>query len=229
MKKNVLLLLFILPVLFGCSSDYDILIYNDKVVENVNITSSATSESITRVENELKYPTPAFFSQKFDGNTQTKVDGVSYYKKTKIESGGNIGISYNYEYDLSNYHDSTLANSCYDKFNVLDKGDKYTISTDFKNNCILNGVTNEVKVHLKTNHKVISNNADEVDKYDYYWTVNKSNYNKKSIFIEIYKDKYVLNYEGRLTKILIASLFLAFFAVIVIIFFRKRTINNNKI
>ena len=82
---------------------------------------------------------------------------------------------------------------------------------------------------MKTNHKVKQNNADEVDGYNYYWRINKGNYDDKNIYIMLYKDKYVFNYEGEAIPYIIGSIIIAILVLTVIIVLRKKSKKNNNV
>ena len=153
---------------------------------------------------------------------------MSYYKKKKYETPSEIGINYYFDFNTQNFYDSFAINKCYDMFSVLNEHEYIVISTNRENKCIADGV-DEIKIHLKTNHKVKENNADEIDGYHYYWNINKSNYNDKNIYIMLYRDKYVFNYEGEAIPFIIGTVLVAILIFIAIIVLRRKSTKNNNI
>ena len=128
-----------------------------------------------------------------------------------------------------NIYDSYAINQCYDKFSAIVEEDYIILSTNKFNKCIVDNNVDEIKIHLKTNHRVKENNADEIDKYNYYWNINKSNYDYKNIYIMLYRDKYVFNYEGEAIPYIIGSVIVAILILIVIIVLKRKSRNNNKV
>lgn len=227
--KKLLILLFLLPLLFGCTVEYDITIYDDKVSENFNLLTINDADNLENIEYDLNSLTFARKSQVFDTYSNEKVPGISYYNKNKLEKDNQIGINYYFDFDIENIYDSYAINQCYDKFSAIVEEDYIILSTNKFNKCIVDNNVDEIKIHLKTNHRVKENNADEIDKYNYYWNINKSNYDDKNIYIMLYRDKYVFNYEGEAIPYIIGSVIVAILILIVIIVLKRKSRNNNKV
>lgn len=230
-RKIILLILVLIPLLFGCNAnaEYSLVVYDNEVSENVNLLLMNNTDNSSKITDELEYPTIALDNEVFDTYTDEKIDGVPYYTKKRIDKNGLIGINYFYKFDTDNYKDSSAFNFCYDNASFI-KEDKYLIlSTNKFNKCIEDYDVDEIKIHLKTNHKVKQNNADEVDGYNYYWRINKSNYDDKNIYIMLYKNKYVFNYEGEAIPYIIGSIIIAILVLTVIIVLRKKSKKNNNV
>ena len=238
-KIKLIIIVFLVVVLTGCSASYEVEIVDDKIKEKVTIvdnnsfrwdkemptsdkdTDESQDQKMTYrdyVNNLYKNPFPAF-------NNRNNI----FYNKRKISNKNQLGISYDYIYDFSNYKYSNIINSCYRYFNVLDSNDLYILSTNDTINCLSYDNVDSITIHLKTNHKVKSNNASSVDGYNYYWTFTEANKDNAGIYIELYKDKYVFNYENKITIVLTIFISLAILAFIVIIIFRKKASKNNRI
>ena len=216
MKKLIMMFVIVL-LLTGCSVKYEIEIVDRKIKETTSVVSSSSlsnkyvegntdgSEDNSELITYKQYLDIVYKEDSYALNDSDELK----YKKTLINNNENIGIKYNYLYNLKNYQKSSNANMCYKYVKFYESGELYILSTDKVFNCFLNGDLDNVSIHLKTNHKVKENNADRVDGYNYYWNVDKSNYENKSIYIELYKDKYVFNYENKWGKIGIAILSIA--------------------
>ena len=75
------------------------------------------------------------------------------------------------------------------------------MSTSLKNLCFYEyPILENITINLKTNHKVVSSNANIVDGYHYTWNIDKDNKDDAAIQITIKKDEYVFNYENELVK-----------------------------
>ena len=240
MKKiSILVILSLVVLLSGCSANYEVEIVNDKIKEktsmidmdsykwdkelpiNTNGVDIVSDKAMTFREYVDKSFANSFPALSNDANT--------FYEKKKVDNKKELGIVYNYIYDFSNYKYSNIINSCYRYFNVLDSNDLYILSTNDTINCLSYDNVDSITIHLKTNHKVKSNNASRVDGYNYYWTFTEANKDNAGIYIELYKDKYVFNYENKITIVLTIFISLAILAFIVIIIFRKKASKNNRI
>ena len=58
----------------------------------------------------------------------------------------------------------------------------------------------QITVRLKTNHKVVSSNADFVDGYHYTWNIRREEQDDAAILLTIKKDDYIFNYENEFLK-----------------------------
>lgn len=211
--KKVFMLSFLLLFITGCKAEYNLEIYNDKFIEDTIISDDSTSW-------DLNDPTRKSIIDNFITNLE--LDYGYHYKEYK---GNNlIGIEYNINYTDDNYTDSGLFNRYY-KYVRLTKEDKiYQLSTSIKLLAFdyyenLNSVT----INIKTNHKVVSNNADSVDGYKYTWNITRENYKNKYIQIEYYKNEYVSNYNGStiieiIKKILIFIVPIIFVSIVYYLF-----------
>ena len=211
MKKIVLLFVFAL-FLTGCSATCNIEIYNDKVREDMEYTETSLENLEKRynskftyrglIEDSFSYPYTAFYNAPANENDYVKIDGVEYYKNERIDEDGKFGQKLSYhKFKLSNYKDSLIAKKCYKYFNVLDQDDTYVISTSINNTCFEEyPLLDSITVNIKTNHKVVSNNADIVNGYHYTWIIDKENKDDAAIMLTIKKNKYVFNYENEFVK-----------------------------
>lgn len=228
MKKNIILLILLIPFLFGCSAEYELTINNNEFKENLKVYAISDSNSMDIVNDNLKYPTPALRSQVVDATTSQRQNGILYYNQKKYQKEDQIGVEYSYLFNKENIYDSNIANTCYKLFSVVKNEETIVLSTDRENQCFSNKQLSDLKVVVRTNHKVKDNNADNVSGGEYTWYIDKNNYNNKTIYIEYYENQYVESTKN--TKIVILIIIsLAIFSLLVIIFLMKRARSNNKI
>lgn len=198
--------------LTGCNATYDIEIYNDTVKEDMEFISMDSSVWESEVQYGLTYrelllssadyPYPAFNNTIVDENDTIKIDGVEYYDNKLISNSYELGQKLSYhKFTLDNFNESSIVKKCYQYFNVIEEEDNIVLSTSLKNLCfdeypILSNIT----VNLKTNHKVVSSNADSVDGYHYTWDINRNDKDDAAILITLKKDEYIFNYENEFVK-----------------------------
>lgn len=245
MKKKILFLLFFLLMVTGCSSSYDIEIYNNQVKEKMEFVSTSSYTWDNEVKygfsyRELllasyKYPYPAFSSTVVDEDDTIKLDNVEYYKNTLIDTSDKLGLMLEYnKFTLDNFNDSSIVKKCYQYFNIIEEDDNVIISTSTTNKCFDEyPLLDTITVNLKTNHKVVNSNASFSKGYHYTWNLSRENKDDAAISITIKKDEFVFNYENEFVKKVIY--FIVFVGIILIVstitysYFKNKRINSNQI
>ena len=220
-RKMITLCLFSF-LLCGCTAQYNLEIKDDDFRENIKINFNSKDDGAYEYFSENKF--------------YAVMDGVSDFKEYKKESNAKENINFSYTYEGLEFNKATSLSSCFKAYNVMDENGYYIISTSQGLTCAREEDTillDGLDVVIKTNHIVKENNADEVDGYVYTWHFDKSNYDKKSIYIELEKDKYVFNYENEFVKKMILYFSITIILVVVSIFaifnFKKKNKKNNEI
>ncbi len=247
-KKFAFLLLFF--ICCGCSVSYRIEIEDNNINEKIsiieynNVDWDAEYKIIENVDDDYLNKTTyrEYVNQKFYENESALKNGVNsetFYSKKIISTKDKLGLEYLYTFDINQYKDSAAASICFRYFNFLTAESKYILSTNNVVKCFDDYKKLEsLTIELSTNHKVVKHNADAVNGYTYYWNIDRTNYSDKSIYIELYKDKYEKGYNNEKNKrqlakviktILIVVLCIAISLFIVIIILRKKANRNNKI
>lgn len=206
--KKMLFLLFVL-FLSGCSATYNLEIKNSKFNEKIEIDASKESELNYFKNNDLY-------------SIMSNYNNFHKYNK-KIENSLKAHLSYNYNFD--EYKNATVLNSCFNAYSIIKEKDYYILSTSTGLKCVKeeNSVLlNNLKIVIKTNHKVIKSNADKIDKYTYIWNIDQKNYDTKEIYLKFYQDKYVFNYNNEFTiKMLILSSIVVVLLLVIFIIIKK--------
>lgn len=187
-RKIIILSLFSL-FLCGCTAQYNLEIKNDEFRENIKINFDSNDKGAYE-----------YFS---DNKFYAIMDGISNFKEYKKESKNKENIEFSYTYEGVEFNKATSLSSCFKAYNVIDEDGYYIISTSKGLTCATEENTvllDNLDVVIKTNHIVKDNNADEVDGYVYTWHFDENNYDEKSIYIELDKDKFVFNYENEFIK-----------------------------
>ena len=216
MRHRYIMLLLILLLSSGCTAVYNLELKDDTFNEKITINSD--EKNIPYFKNNSFYAI---------------IDGASNFKKYDKKIKNNV-INLSYKYDGLEYNKATALSSCFEAYNVIKEDNYYIISTSKGFNCATEEDTvllDSIKIEIKTNHKVKDNNADEVKGYHYIWNLNKNNYKDKKIYVKLYKDKYVFNYENEFYKklalyILIVCVIISSGMYIFVKFIRKRKISN---
>lgn len=211
MKKLIILFIFTF-FLTGCSATYNIEIYNDQVREDLEYVNTNSSTWDNKVQYGLSYrdlvlssydyPYPAFNSAVVDEDDTIKIDGVEYYENKLISDNNRLGQSLSYhDFTLDNFSDSSIIKKCYRYFNIIEEDENIILSTSYENKCFEEYKSlDDITINLKTNHKVVSNNADIVDGYHYTWNITEATKDDAAILITLKKDEYVFNYENEFLK-----------------------------
>lgn len=181
MKKIILLILILL--VSGCTTEYNLTIENNKFNENIKIDISKSlidyTPTIPGVEKDdqitplIENPVSAFFS------TSNK----NYDKKVEeTENSYNINLKYNYTFD--EFKGSNSINSCFENIEMNGE-DVYYINLNGNFYCLY---SDSIDIKIKTNNEVIRHNADRKEGNTYIWNIHSGNSNNVDILFEVSKD-----------------------------------------
>ena len=224
MKK--LLIICLALFLTGCSAQYNLQINEDNIVENVTV--SLPKQLVKR---DLLDPYLSIDNLVYPGT-----DLEEYYKSSLNEDSDNYYLSYNYTHDYEKFAQSLFLKKCYEKVYFTDAEDKLSLSTSNTFMCINmlddGFYLDDANVTIKTDMKVISNNADKVSGNSYTWNIDETNYDNKPINLVIQKDMNVQNIivenDSSFTLIFVVITVLVLLLVI-FIFIRLKAKKNNAI
>lgn len=204
--KKIVVLLFLF-VLTGCTVKYNIEFVDDTVFENFTVNV-----------NDIKEPDSINYLTNNDFYAYINPDMIKFNKE--IEKGNNITkFKYSYKYNIDDYKDSMALSSCFKGYNIIKENNYYLFSTSKGIKCMTSDnstIIQKLDITIKSNHKLIDTNADEVYEGKYVWHLNKKNYLEKSIMLKVYQNKYILNYNKQFTKKL--TIFLIVLAIIAVSF-----------
>ena len=219
MKKIILTILLL--IICGCSANYNLVIDGNYISEDVLIT---IPKSVISKE-DLEKQAPA--------KKSVYRDYISYYDRKTSDDASNYYLSYSFNHAINKYIDSSILRACYSSRNVSVTDNTIEIETSGNFNCIYrdDGVKiDEVLVNIKTELKVVSNNADKVDGNTYTWVFNKQNYKKKGISIKLDKSKKTVKKKSNLLlSIVIIVLSIGALSAGGFLFLRDKNIKNNNI
>lgn len=214
MKKVILIISLLL--LTGCTANYEVNIKNNKI-----------TEKLTLIENnglnfDKKLESGSTLRELFDSIVNSKDQYAEpVYKVNSINTNDTLGIEYNSIKDKKIENLSAL-NTCYKNPKVEVTNGVVTIETGNDFECYdYYELLDSVKVVINTNHKVISNNADEKKGNSYIWNITKDgNKNIKFSYNEKINDN---------SKTILIIVIILLVAVISVILFLKKSKKNNEI
>jgi hypothetical protein len=189
--KKIILSVLLLLLVSGCDAVYNVEIYNDTCKEDATIIEDNSSNWYDK--NQYGGTFKDMLDEEYNHDNY-------YYSKKMISSETELGLNYKGKLSLSDYDTSSIVYRCYDYFSMTEQDDSIVISTSNHNLCFDNYKwLDSLIVNVKTNHKVINNNADNVNGNTYTWNLTKYD-NDRSIQIELSKDEYVFNYDNEILK-----------------------------
>lgn len=176
MKKTILLI-FIIFLLTGCNSKYNIHIDENKIYDNIEIY-----EDSGIIKNANKKQTDEFNDYLLDWER-----GYDFYKRELYATDKITGYRYTYDFTFEEYDAMTQLRKCYETF-------------EFKNNNIISLNTSEeflcgdyypnvgqVEINITSKYEIIESNADKKNNNKHTWIINKKNYKNKPIVLKIDK------------------------------------------
>ena len=173
--KKLILLLIMTFLITGCSCNYTLKI-DDKVSEEIEVVvpNSISDTKKNQVDNILKDLNPIIddYDHKYKYNVNKKVEGNS--------------TIYNLDTEYDNYKDSTLLAQCFEHAVFEENDDYIIINASGKFGCLYDN--DEIKINIKTDKYVSSNNANLVNKNTYTWKIDRSNRDDVSIKATIMKN-----------------------------------------
>ncbi len=177
MKKRILLTIILLLLTTGCTCEYNLIIDGNIYKEKITIIGE-TSEEIANFNNEWKVPID---KEEYDMNAGLDGNDEINTNIYKYNLSGNK-LNFNYDFNGNQFSKSTAVYNCYNKLTVTKYNNTTIISTSSNIDCFNKYPNlNTLKINIKVDREVISNNADSVSGNTYTWNFDKYNPGKKGI------------------------------------------------
>lgn len=167
--KKILYLLLLCLIISGCSATYDIDITNQKVKENLKLIE--TDNTKFDKENSSGWT----YRQIIESTLSPNEFAHETYTTKKIETEDSLGLEYNNNLEYLDLRNLSVLEQCYSKYNILDNDNSISLDTGTKFDCYdYYENLDEITIRLKTNHKVLNNNATKVENGTYIWEFTKN-------------------------------------------------------
>lgn len=167
----------------GCHADYYLTIQNNQFLEKIEIIANNRDESNILLEDKI--PITAFYNAPDTGEEIKKIEGVEYLEKSTYQnSSGLTNMVLSYPYQFNNYALASSVHYCYQSlyFDVSDVSKNVYLHTSSENLCFEKyPYLESVNIIVEVFYPVISSNADEINKNQYIWHIDKNNYREKEI------------------------------------------------
>ncbi len=227
MKKRILLLI-VLFMVTGCSTQYNLEINEENFNEEIItiLSKSNTTKEMAQAYTQQAIPITQESNQTAVYNTNINEDTTNYYLK------------YSYQHTFETFPNSYFASTCYQNITLNENDEQIELSTSDEFLCIAmdDGLYNDsVQVNITTDLKVIENNADQINGNTYTWEINKENYTNKPINITLKKNFSVEQAVDNLKPneaskdMFIIGAIVSILIILVIIIIKLKLKNNNKI
>ncbi len=222
-KRKIVLLLTIILIATGCEAKYNLTIDENKMVETASFFVDNNEENQEILTNYLQSNYMAYYNMD---------NRKSYnYEKEEIYNDNNIGMKLKYTYLGDNLKKSSLLEKCYYKKSIIKTENEIVISTDGKATCFYKDsdkLLDKLTINIKTDLKVIENNADKVKGNTYTWIIDDSNYQNKPINMRIdLTEEEEESYTSIVLLCIFGGIIIAVLSVIIYMYIRNR--KNNKL
>lgn len=214
-KFKIFLITITILLASGCSIKYNLVIDKNGATENINAEFANNESNRKLVDKLYKQERSAYYD--FD-------NGKTYYYEVKRldDTRKTIGLNYRYNYyKHEKLQYSNALTQCFYNVSVVKDKEFITINTSKGINCLSHDgqkLVNKIDVSIRTDYKVVENNADEHSNNNYMWYINGKNSNNKSIYIKIdYKEKAVsMSNEDKILLIVIAAIIVVAFISLIL-------------
>lgn len=218
--KKILLLIFVMTLLTGCTANYTLNINNESFKETIKFDVKKSQIKNTHDADNILYleqnDIPVF-----------KDDLSKFYKKDITSANDRLQSQLYYEYHGKEFENSRIFQECFSNNIFIETSNSYYIKLygDFNCNFIENY---NLSINIITDNKVLKNNADNVYKNKYTWNLNKSNDTNKEIEIQVSKKIDTLKENGSFLYMSIIVTVLFIFTILTVIVIFKKVIIGNK-
>lgn len=208
----------------GCSIEYNLNFYDEKFTENIFVKLNGKDYTIDKIQNIKDYNLLAI---------SKGLEQVEYTKSFEDNSDEFI-MNYQYQFTVDNFSKNNIINQCFDSFSLIEEDDYYLLSTGKNFTClsIEYQIVSDYEINIKTNHKVLEHNADEVSNGTYIWKINNSGSQvstTKPIRIKFSKDTVSSIWDNNMVVLGIVVLVIIFVGGIILLIARYKNKINNKI
>lgn len=179
MKKKILLIGMIF-LFTGCTTNYNLTIDNNTLREKVeiNIPSNLSDKKKDKIDDFFSYDLEAFT------DVENGTNELYNIKKAFVDNGYIYQI--NHDFLLDEFANSKIVNDCFSDFQYKNADEYIAIKASGKFACRYDN--KKVNINITTDRYVQEQNADSNEGNTYTWTIDSSNENNANIEMMIYKN-----------------------------------------
>lgn len=237
-KKKFVILLALIMITTGCSVNYEITLDDESIKELVQVTEkqvniTENSAYKTGIDVKLNLPQHVYINANVNPYDETQIiEGVEYYEKNLIDNGDLYGLSLSYNHLIDKYNYASTINQCYQNISVVKNDNTIALSTS-RNNLCFKKYENLEEINISINfdskkYEVLTQNADQCKNGKCTWNINTSNYNDKSIVIELEKKSTVNNKNNQNSIVILIGFIIIIIVIGLLIYFIGSKTNKNK-
>ena len=223
--KKIIFLSMVLFMLSGCTIKYDLdLTTPNTALETLEILETdSNNEYFSTIKNYAGNIRTIYSDQ--DSDSYEKDPNLEYYSIVNNSDDTKANLIINYPFTTEEFANSNIINTCYENVIFYNTSDKIDIRTSNEFLCFEKYISaQEVEVNIKTNEKILNNNADYVENNVYTWKIDKSNAYQKPIIlsnIENSIQEKTKEENTQLNLIIILSVIGAFVVAIIMVIINK--------
>lgn len=195
--KMLMIIILILTLTTGCSVEYNIIVNNDNIKEEiiVNDTISQYRSKTSILEHYNKwYPTYVNYMQNEETiplpNFNKKYDGIKYHEKSIKEINNGYQYKYLYKHNLFEYSDSYALANTFKEITVQETPDVLVLKTSRESYFCNYNYFDSIKINITFNpkeYKINYTNSTNIKDNTYTWTINNSNCKNSEIVLTLNK------------------------------------------
>lgn len=219
--KKYLFLVVLLLLLTGCDTDVNVTINKNNVTENFNISmnnSNLNGDTVYSIINSNLL------------NVEHDSEVLSYFTIENSIDSNPLKVTRTYQ--TNNYNWDTAIARCFDEQNISLENDILKVSTSGGFNCFSKyNILDSVTINVKTDYKVLNNNATTINGNTYIWEFNRNSNLISNINLEVDLDN-INKVDTNLKSVgvtIIIILLCIFMGCIVFIYIKTKSNKNNSI
>lgn len=220
MRHKIIIIIGLLILLTGCTSEYTLEISNNKFEEEITVVipDSAIPQPTQEVldgQVDLDDQITPFI----EGKTEALITNDKFYTKKVTKKDNFTFVDLKYSYDEKEFEKANSINTCFE-YPELDFSNNYYINLQGAFYCLYG---DSIDVKIKTKNKVVYNNADEVTGNTYIWHIDEKNVDYVDIKMNIKKGTP----NNVLVGVILAVIGIAIASIIGYKFYTKNKKRNN--
>lgn len=202
MEKKLFLISIAILLLTGCSSNYNLEIKNGRLYEKITAYVDSTKDNLNYLPGMEEDNEAIYFIESDQYPIYNNME-IKYDKKVN-KTDKYTEVIFEHSFTEKEFENSNSLKKCFDNASYT-YGDNIKLKLSGKFYC-LHGP--QLLINIKSNYKVIKNNADRKNGNTYTWIINSNNADNVSIDLEIDKYYYLKKYSMILSIVVISLLVL---------------------